>query len=348
METNVYGNSVEDWLVSLAIIVGSFLLGKLIRFIAENVLPRLTAKTETKLDDVVVALMKEPMLFAVMLGGIWLACGRLTLPAGLFEFIKDSYRFLVVINGTWFVSRLLKSLMRLYLLPKVSDGESKLDEHAFSLMEKGMLFLVWGIGIITALNNAGVDVAAMIAGLGIGGVAIALAAQDTAKNIFGGVMILFDHPFRVGDLVEIDGITGFVEDIGMRSTKIRTYAGQLVVIPNYKTADSNLVNITREPARRVELNLGLTYDTQPEKMKLAMELLERLPEHVSGIEKAVKVYFNSYGDFSLNIRCWYYIKKESDLFETQSKVNLWVLEEFNKAGLEFAYPTQTIYSVANK
>ena len=105
----------------------------------------------------------------------------------------------------------------------------------------------------------------------------------------------------------------------------------------------DLTNITREPSRRIELNVGLTYSTTPEQMRQAMDILRNLPSSVTGIEEKVKVYFTSFGDFSLNITCWYYIKTVSDLFETQSAVNLQVLGEFNAHGLDFAFPTQTLY-----
>ena len=265
------------------------------------------------------------------------------MPANVIEMIADAYKFLLVISATWFISRAVSTFINVVLKEKVNDESSRMDEHALSLIKKVSSFVIWSIGVITALNNAGVDVGALIAGLGIGGVAIALAAQDTAKNIFAGMMILFDRPFKIGELITIDGTTGYVEDMGIRSTKLRTYSGQLVVIPNYKTADSNLTNITREPSRRIELNVGLTYSTTPEQMRQAMDILRKLPSSVGGIEEKVKVYFTSFGDFSLNITCWYYIKKDSDLFETQSAVNLHVLDEFNAHGLDFAFPTQTLY-----
>ncbi|MBP5743222.1 MAG: mechanosensitive ion channel [Paludibacteraceae bacterium] len=339
----IYNNEVQDILISLAFIVGAIVLGRLVRWFAEKVLPKLTAKTQTQLDDVLVEVLKAPMLFALTLVGFWIGIKRLTLSANVMTLIGDAYRFLMVISATWFVSRAVSTFINVILKEKVNDESSKMDEHALSLIKKVSSFVIWSIGIITALNNAGVDVGALIAGLGIGGVAIALAAQDTAKNIFAGIMILFDRPFKIGELITIDGTTGYVEDMGIRSTKLRTYSGQLVVIPNYKTADSNLTNITREPARRIELNLGLTYSTTPEQMKKAIDLLNALPKSVDGLEKRVKVYFTSFGDFSLNITCWYYIKKNSDLFETQSAVNLKVLEEFNANGLDFAFPTQTLH-----
>ena len=339
----IYNNEVQEILISLAFILGAIVLGRLVRWFAEKILPKLTAKTETQLDDVLVEVLKAPMLFALTLVGFWIGIKRLSMPANVMEMIADAYKFLLVISATWFISRAVSTFINVVLKEKVNDESSRMDEHALSLIKKVSSFVIWSIGVITALNNAGVDVGALIAGLGIGGVAIALAAQDTAKNIFAGMMILFDRPFKIGELITIDGTTGYVEDMGIRSTKLRTYSGQLVVIPNYKTADSNLTNITREPSRRIELNVGLTYSTTPEQMRQAMDILRNLPSSVAGIEEKVKVYFTSFGDFSLNITCWYYIKKDSDLFETQSAVNLHVLDEFNAHGLDFAFPTQTLY-----
>lgn len=339
----IYNNEVQEILISLAFILGAIVLGRLVRWFAEKILPKLTAKTETQLDDVLVEMLKAPMLFALTLVGFWIGIKRLSMPANVMEMMADAYKFLLVISATWFVSRAVSTFINVVLKEKVNDESSRMDEHALSLIKKVSSFVIWSIGVITALNNAGVDVGALIAGLGIGGVAIALAAQDTAKNIFAGMMILFDRPFKIGELITIDGTTGYVEDMGIRSTKLRTYSGQLVVIPNYKTADSNLTNITREPSRRIELNVGLTYSTTPEQMRQAMDILCKLPSSVGGIEEKVKVYFTSFGDFSLNITCWYYIKKDSDLFETQSAVNLHVLDEFNAHGLDFAFPTQTLY-----
>ena len=339
----IYNNEVQEILISLAFILGAIVLGRLVRWFAEKILPKLTAKTETQLDDVLVEVLKAPMLFALTLVGFWIGIKRLSMPANVMEMMADAYKFLLVISATWFVSRAVSTFINVVLKEKVNDESSRMDEHALSLIKKVSSFVIWSIGVITALNNAGVAVGALIAGLGIGGVAIALAAQDTAKNIFAGMMILFDRPFKIGELITIDGTTGYVEDMGIRSTKLRTYSGQLVVIPNYKTADSNLTNITREPSRRIELNVGLTYSTTPEQMRQAMDILRNLPSSVTGIEEKVKVYFTSFGDFSLNITCWYYIKKDSDLFETQSAVNLQVLGEFNAHGLDFAFPTQTLY-----
>ena len=151
-----------------------------------------------------------------------------------------------------------------------------------------------------ALRNAGVDVGAMIAGLGIGGLAFALAAQDTIKNIFGGVTIFSDRPFRLGDRIVVDGFDGIVEDIGIRSTRLRTLDKQLITIPNYKIVEASILNISEEPMRKVVLKVGVTYNTTPEKMQKAISILESIPQKIQEIDQEVLAGFSNFSDFALN------------------------------------------------
>jgi len=231
------------------------------------------------------------------------------------------------------------------MVPKADDKSSKyLDNTLIPIIRRAILGVIWAIGIMMALKNVGVDVGALIAGLGIGGLAFALAAQDTIKNIFGGITIFTDRPFRIGDRIIVDGFDGFIEDIGIRSTRLRTLEKRLVTIPNYKIVEASIENISNEPMRRVILDLGLTYNTSPEKMEKALEILKGMPSRVKNVDsKEVIAYFSGYGAFSLNIRFIYWIKDVAKFPETNSNVNLDILHSFNDAGLEFAFPTQTVY-----
>jgi MscS family membrane protein len=194
-----------------------------------------------------------------------------------------------------------------------------------------------------ALNNAGYDVAALIAGLGIGGLALAMAAQDTVKNVFGGFTIFTDRPFTVNERVAVAGFDGNVEEIGIRSTRIRTLAGRQVTIPNSSMADSPVENISSEPSRKVVMTLGLTYDTTPEAMRRAMEILGEIEAaHTEDTDGDPVIAFSGYGDFAMNVLFIYYIRKGADIMGTQTSVNLAILERFNAEGLAFAFPTQTI------
>jgi MscS family membrane protein len=214
------------------------------------------------------------------------------------------------------------------------------------MIERGIRILVWSIGIIVALNNAGFDVGALIAGLGIGGLAVALAAQDTVKNIFGGIMIFIDKPFRIGDRILIENYDGFVEYIGVRSTRMRTLSGRLVTIPNAHFTDRPIENITIEPARRIDLVVGLTYNTPPEKIDLAISIMKEISKgNPNIINEQTFVFFETFNASSLDIKFVYYIHKSSDIFEAQTSVNREILKRFNENGLEFAFPTRTVYNL---
>jgi len=170
-----------------------------------------------------------------------------------------------------------------------------------------------------------------------------MAAKDTVANIFGGIMIFLDKPFKIRDRINIEGIDGTVQEIGLRSTRIKTLAGTLVTIPNSKFTENPVENITREPARKIVLNLGLTYDTNEKEIEKGLEILKSIAKkHERNIKDNYLVSFNSFSDISLGILFIYYIKKSSNILDTQTAINLDILKEFNKAKLSMAFPTQTI------
>jgi MscS family membrane protein len=345
LEQTLYGNSLRDWLISLAIIAGALILNKIIVLLNKYVIKKVTAKTNNRLDDILFQMLEAPVLLGIVLFAIWIAAKRLNLGESAESIIAKSYKILTVINITWFCARLVNALIEEYWVPKADNGTSRiLDTHLISILRKTILTMIWALGAVMALNNVGVNVGALLGTLGIGGLAFALAAQDTIKNIFGGITIFTDRPFRIGDRIKVDRFEGFVEDIGIRSTRIRTLEKRLVTIPNFKMVDAPIENITEEPMRRVLMKLGLTYNTTPEKMNEAMSILKDMPNRVNDVaEKDVVVAFTDFTDFSLAITFVYFVKKKADPMETPSKVNTEILRAFNAAGLQFAYPTQTVY-----
>lgn len=253
---------------------------------------------------------------------------------------------MTVLNITWFLVKLTSALINEYLLPlsKEGSGNRRLDESMVLIVRRISVGIIWAIGIIMALNNAGVNVGTLLASLGIGGLAVALAAQDTLKNFFGGLTIFMDRPFRLGDRIIVSGMDGVVEDIGVRSTRLRTFDKRIITIPNYKIVDAAIENVSIEPMRRVVLKIGLTYNTPPEKMKEAIAILKNMPKKVLEIDSnEVNAYFTDFSESALIITYIYFIKKEADIMNTISKVNTEILDQFNAAGLDFAFPTRTVY-----
>lgn len=342
LEYELWGNTLESWGISILIIVGAVVVVKLISLFSRKVLKPFITRTPNHLDNVIYYSLESPIKFAVMLLGIWIAIHRLVYPDNFVKTIDNAYRILIVLDITWVFARLIGGLLEIYLR-KESTGQT---HKMMPIIKRTALVLVWIIGIVMALSNIGVNISALLGTLGIGGIAFALAAQDTVKNIFGAFTIFTDKPFNIGDTIRIDSFEGTVIDVGARSTKIMDYDKRIITFPNYKITDANIINISSEPRRRVVLNLGLTYDTTPEKMKEALDILKAIPERVKNVSSNpsdTTAVFTNYADSALVIMYIYFIEKQGDILGVTSNMNMEILSSFNKAGLEFAFPTQTVY-----
>lgn len=342
-----YGNTIAQWAISFAIVIAALVVGKALYWVFSNSMRRLTAKTKTKVDDIIIDTIEEPIVFAVTVAGIWFGLDRLNLSERLDGWIGSGVQALVILSVTWLIARLLESLFTHVLSPLAEKSDNTLDDQLMPIVRKGTKFTVWALGVIVALNNAGYDVGALIAGLGIGGLALAMAARDTVSNVFGGFTIFTDQPFTLNDRIKVAGFDGTVAEIGIRSTRLRTLAGTEVTIPNSTFSDSAVENVSAEPSRKVVSTLGLTYDMSPEKMQQAIETLKGIAAANENIEENVLAAFTEFGDFSMNILFIYYITKGADILQTQTDVNLEILKQFTEHGLEMAFPTQTLYNISS-
>jgi len=338
LEKEFWGNTIQDWGISILIVIVAFVVAKLISLFFKKVLKKFTQKTTNRLDDIIYDSVESPILFGIMLIGIWIAIHRLVYPDGFVNAVDSAYKILIVLNITWLIGRLISNLLEVYW------GSKSHTQRMLPVVRRSLLVLVWIVGLVMALSNVGVNIGALLGTLGIGGIAFALAAQDTVKNIFGAFTILTDKPFEIGDTVKIDNFEGTIVDIGVRSTKMRDYDKRIITFPNYKVADASVINITVEPMRRVVMKIGLTYDTTPDKMNSAMDLLKQIPSKVQYVSpNDLVVNFSDFTDSALVITFIYFIEKEGDIGGTTSNVNMEVLSSFNNAELNFAFPTQTIY-----
>lgn len=346
LEREVWGNTLENWGISIIIILGTILLTKLISIFNKKVLKPYTLKTKNKLDDVVYNSVESPILFGIMLIGIWIATHRLVYPDNFVTAVDSAYKILIVLNITWLFARLANSLLEVYWIDNAdkSNRAQRFSTRMMPVVRRTMLAIVWMVGIVMALSNVGVNISAILGTLGIGGIAFALAAQDTIKNIFGAFTILTDRPFVIGDTIKIDSYEGTIIDVGVRSTKMRNYDKRVITFPNYRIADASIINISAEPMRRVVMKIGLTYDTKPDAMSNAMEMLRDMPLKIEFVSpKDIIANFTEFTDSALVITFIYFIEKKGDIGKVTSNVNMEILRSFNNAGLNFAFPSQTLY-----
>ena len=342
LENELWGNTIENWGISILIILGAIIIVKLLSLLGKKVIKPFVTGTDNHLDDVIFYSLEAPVKFAIILLGIWIAIHRLVYPDSFVKVVDNAYSILIVLDITWFFGRLFSSLLQVYW-GKQSNGQAN---KMMPIIKRTILVIVWLIGIVMALSNVGVNISALLGTLGIGGIAFALAAQDTVKNVFGAFTILTDKPFSIGDTIRVDSYEGTVVDVGVRSTKIMNYDKRIITFPNYKITDTSIVNISSEPMRRVVLNLGLTYDTTSEKMKEALELLKSIPkrvENVSSNPSDIVAVFTEYSDSALVIMYIYFIEKQGDILGVTSNMNMEILAAFNKAGLNLAFQTRTVY-----
>ncbi|HIF15067.1 MAG TPA: mechanosensitive ion channel family protein [Bacteroidetes bacterium] len=345
LSKDFYNNSIENWAFSLILIIGAFIIGKVILWLFTNVIKKAAEKTKTKADDIILNIIEKPAIFIITIIGIWLGLYRLNFSPSLKGFIQHGMILLITLTITWLIVRLVSEIIEQYLVPIAQKSENDLDDQIIPIIKKGLKLGIWVLGSIVALNNAGFNVGALIAGLGIGGLAFAMAAKDSISNIFGGITIFADRHFRLNDRIKVAGYDGSVKDIGIRSTRLQTLEGRMVSIPNSKFTDTLVENVTSEPTRKVVLNLGLTYDTDHKQMNKAIEILKDIANSNESVDGNFKIAFSGFGDFSLNILFIYYITKEGDILMTQNDMNMSILERFNNENLEFAFPTQTIYNI---
>lgn len=340
-----YYNTIGEWAIALLILLASFLLAKLIYWIFGNIIKRATGKTKTKIDDIIVEMLERPVVLGLTIFGLWYGFRQLAFPDNIHAWVTTVYWVLIAITVTWLIARLVDALIREYLVPLTEKSESDMDDQLVPVLRKGLRAMIWILGILVALNNAGYNVGALLAGLGIGGLALAMAAKDTVANIFGGITVFADKPFKINERIKLGGFDGTVTEIGIRSTRLKTLEGRIVTIPNMKFTDGMVENVSMEPSRKVVLNLGLVYNTPSDKMEQALQTLNTIGAENPDVEDNHLAGFNDFGASALGIIFIYWIKKDSDILSTQTTMNLAIKRQFETHGLEMAYPTQTVYTL---
>ncbi len=340
-----YGNTVLQWAIAAGMILGALIIGKVLYWLIGKTVKRLATKTRTRLDDILVDMCEEPLVFAVVIVGIYYGLKwPLTIQKDTAEIIDKVVVGLIIVDLAWLLTRVFDSLVEEYLIPFARKTESDLDDHLVPIIRKGFRIAVWTIAVITAMDNAGLPVTSVLAGLGIGGLAFALAAQETVANFFGSITIFIDKPFRVGDRVQLEGYDGVVTEIGLRTTRIRTrYEGRIVAIPNMKVARADIVNVDTEKGRQIFAVYRLTPDMNDEQVKLAMDILKQSAKADQDTKEKVVTGFFAITEYSRDVMLLYWIKPEASNLKTRTRINLEIIRKFkeNNISLVKATPVHT-------
>ncbi|HWL15907.1 MAG TPA: mechanosensitive ion channel family protein [Opitutus sp.] len=338
------GNTATHYAVAAVLLVFALLARRIVTLFLFPLLKRFASRTRTTLDDKLFPALEAPVSAFIMLVGIFAALRVLKLSAAADQAISYGSRVAFSIAVFWILWRAFQAVL---------DHGSEIARNrqlgiaAFMPWIKKSLMTVFVIfGVLLTIQSLGYDVKAILAGLGIGGLAFALAAQDTLANIFGAVVVAVDQPFKLGEVVKIQGNVGAVEDIGVRSTRIRLSDKSLMVIPNKTVAGETITNLSRFTRRRFEQVIGLTYDTSPEQMAAMVEeirnIIKAQPEVDPG---SIIVFFRDLSASSLDIWMVYECAGPDFIaaMNAKQRINLQIMRTVAARGLSFAFPTQTLH-----
>jgi len=339
---NLYlNNSLKTWVIALGIVSAGFLVIRVFKKALLKKIKQWSKNTETSFDDFIVHAFEKyviPFLYCLV---VYSGLSYLTLP----QIAGKPVQIAVMIVCTFFSLQIITSALKYFVsgfLKNQDDGDVKQKQA------RGLIIIikiiVWIMGLIFVLDNLGYDVSAIIAGLGIGGIAIALAAQTILGDLFSYFVILFDRPFEIDDFIIVDDKMGTVEYIGIKTTRLRTLGGEQLVCSNKDLTDARVHNYKRMEKRRVVFNIGVTYQTTAGQLKSIPGVIENI---ISKKEDVLfdRGHFSSFGDSSLNFEFVYYIlSSDYNLFmDKQQEVNFEIFETFEKMNIDFAYPTSTVF-----
>ena len=344
--TKFLGLYVWQLIGLFGLVLFCFLIHKLLTILFDLILLKLFKKWGYgKLGKKYLAPLAKPIsLFCVVL------FLKISFPVLQFPSIIAEYSYLVLRAAvplllTILLFRLV-NFLSMYLDKLAEKTESTLDDQLVPLIRKALKAFIIIIGGMLILQNLNIDITTLLAGISIGGLALALAAQDTVKNFFGSVMIFLDKPFQIGDWIQGDGLDGSVEEVGLRTTRVRTFYNSLISIPNGNLADMTIDNYGRREYRRYKTSLGLTYDTKPEAIELFVEGLKKIVEnHPNTRKDYYHIYLTEFGATSLNILFYIFFEVPDWGGELKAKqeVNLKIMQLANHLGVRFAFPTQTLH-----
>ena len=342
----VLGVELWQFVGVLVLVFLALILQKLVVFTIGTYLTRLAGKLNIGWIEQAVQKADKPIGGMAMAAVFFIGFPILGFPVRISQIALFATRVLAAFSLVWLGYRLVDVLADI-LAAKAAKTDTKLDDQLVPMVRKSLKVILVVIGGLFILQNLNVNIGSLLAGLGIGGLAFALAAKDTVSNLFGSMMIFLDKPFQIGDWVKIGSdVEGTVEEVGFRSTRIRTFYNSLITVPNARLVDTPVDNMGMRRYRRYSSTLGLTYDTPPEKVQAFCEGVRAIIQALPGMRKDFYlVEFKEYGDSGLMVMLYCFMDTPDWAAEVRvrTNLNLEIMRLARELGVEFAFPTQTVH-----
>ncbi|HNQ73966.1 MAG TPA: mechanosensitive ion channel family protein [Verrucomicrobiota bacterium] len=344
LQQTLWGNELWKYLFSLLYIFLAFYISKFLDYLTRVWLKRWAARTQTQFDDLLLEVLNGPIKIVSFIILLKIGLDVFEWPDVVEKILDKGFTIVVAVSLTYMVMKFVDLFINFWRKRKAGDDNDAFNQQLFPIIRRSLKAFVIIVAALVTLDNLGVNITAAIASLSIGGLAVGLAAQDTLANLFGGITIFLDKPFRIGDRIVLDKIDGPVESIGLRSTRVRSLDGFLVTIPNKTMGNATIINISARPTIQTVMNIGITYDTPTEQVKHALKIIEDVYKGHPGSSNCL-ISFNKFADSALNILVihWWHSTNYAEYLNGMQEMNLALKERFDAAGIGFAFPTQTLY-----
>jgi small-conductance mechanosensitive channel len=337
-----FGNTLLTWLITIGILCLAFIILKLVLKAITHRFARFAEKTHTDIDDLVVEVLKRTRSFFLGALAILIAIQIPELSPSSVRIVHSLLILLFLLQGAIWGNAIITFLLARSVKKRVAeDAAAATTLAALGFVSK---LLLWTVILLLALDNLGVDITALVAGLGIGGIAIALALQNILGDLFASLSIVLDKPFVIGDFIIVGDHMGSVEYVGLKTTRIRSLSGEQIVFSNADLLGSRIRNFKRMFERRVVFSIGITYDTPGEKLTTVSDILKEVVSK-QPTTRFDRAHFKSYGDSALLYEAVYYVLSPdfTTYMDIQQSINVELFHRLKKEGIEFAFPTRTIH-----
>lgn len=337
-----FGNSVQDYGVAVVVFILVWIGLWILKNVVIKRLTRWAEGTRTNIDNIITGVLRRVGPVVYLFLALWLATRGLNLDNSVRRILEIIFVIILTIK----VVQLAQDVVRFLLETWVE--RSQMDEAGSTFVIRYMMTIfravLWAGGLVFVLDNLGIHVTSIVAGLGIGGIAVALAAQAVLGDAFSSFAIFMDKPFQVGDFIIVGDLMGTVEQVGFKTTRIRSLGGEQIVMSNSDLTSSRIRNYKRMQTRRIVFKIGVVYQTPAEKVKAIPGMIKEILEG-SELAKFDRAHFLSFGDFALIYEVVYYVQSPdyNVYMDTQQHINVALMEKFEKEGIEFAYPTQQLF-----
>jgi small-conductance mechanosensitive channel len=335
------GNALQNWLIAVCILIIVFAVFKIILRVAIHKLSKLAAATDNQIDDLLVEMLKNTKFFILLVASAYVASYAITLKPSIAVLWQKAVILILILQlGLWASAGISFWLGRT-IRKRIDQDTSSVTTITFIGFVARLL--LWIIVLLLILDNLGVNITGLVAGLGIGGIAVALALQNILGDLFASLSIVLDKPFVIGDFVVVDSLSGTIEHIGLKTTRIRSLSGEQLIFSNNDLLKSRVHNYKRMSERRIVFGFGVVYHTSLEKLKAIKEIVSDIIKNEESA-RLDRVHFKEYGDSSLNFEVVYFVNNAdfNIYMDVQEAINLEIFSRFQQEGIEFAYPTRTI------